>query len=68
MGIYVNHKPTANKKFLQEFSQIPDVVIIAELEKLWNMWHTTVLHFADAEKLANRLLGVAENLSKQYIS
>jgi hypothetical protein len=67
-GIYVNHKPTANKKFLQKYSQIPDVVIIAELEKLWNMWHTTAPNFADAEKLANRLLGLAEHFSKTYIS
>jgi hypothetical protein len=67
-GIYVNHKPTANKKFLQEFNQIPDVIIIAELEKLWNAWHTTTPDFADAKKLANRFMGVAEHLTKIYIS
>lgn len=65
-GIYVNHKPTATKQFLKEFSHLEDVAIVADLQKLWDDWHHHQLTFSEAKAFADRLLRLAELLSLEY--
>jgi len=63
-GIYVNHKPTAVKQFLEEYRNIKDFQVIAELQNLWNEWHQKNPSYSDAQELTSRLLKVATQIDK----
>ena len=63
-GIYVNHKPTAVKQFLEEYSNIKDFQVIAELQNLWNEWYQKNPSYSDAQELTSRLLKVATQIDK----
>lgn len=65
-GIYVNHKPTAVKKFLNEYSNIQDHQIVSELQGLWEAWHSKNPSYAEAQILTRRLLNVAKQLNKNF--
>ena len=64
-GIYVNHKPTALKQFLKEYSNIKDVQVVSELHDLWNSWHEKNPSYNDAKILSARLLNVANRIDKK---
>ena len=64
-GIYVNHKPTALKEFLIEYSNIKDVQVVSELHDLWNSWHQKNPSYNDAKKLTARLLNVVNQIDKK---
>lgn len=63
-GIYVNHKPTAVKQFLEEYNNIKDVQVVSELQNLWNLWHEKSPTYSDASILTNRLLHVGNQVDK----
>jgi len=63
-GIYVNHKPTAVKQFLEEYSAINDHQVVSDLHNLWNEWHLKNPSYSDAKKLTSRLLNVAIQIDK----
>lgn len=63
-GIYVNYKPKAVQQFLEEYSEIEDVQIVAELQNLWNSWHENKPSYSDAKDLTERLLFVANQIDK----
>jgi hypothetical protein len=65
-GIYVNHKPTAVKQFLEEYSNIQDHQIVFELQDLWKAWHSKNPSYAEAQILTKRLLYVAKQLDKNF--
>ncbi len=65
-GIYVNHKPTAVKKFLEEYSNIQDHQIVSELQDIWKAWHSKNPSYAEAQILTKRLLYVAKQLDKNF--
>jgi hypothetical protein len=67
-GIYVNHKPTANKQFLNEFRHISDVELIKELQDLWDSWHQKSVDFKQARILADRLLKITEHINNQHFN
>lgn len=62
--IYVNHKPTALKQFLEEFSDIDDVKVVPELHDLWNSWHQKTPAYEDAKILTSRLMHVANQIDR----
>lgn len=64
-GIYVNHKPTAVKNFLKEYSHVEDIEIIAELQALWEGWHQQNPTFEEGQKLLHRLEKVAGKLGME---
>lgn len=64
-GIYVNHKPTASKKFIKEFSEISDVTVITELQQLWDEWHQKTPSFSDGQKLLKRVVLLAEKIDSK---
>lgn len=63
-GIYVNHKSTALKKFLEEFSDIDDAKVVAELHDLWNSWHQKTPAYEDAKILTSRIMHVANQIDR----
>lgn len=63
-GIYVNHKPTAMRQFLEEFSNIDDVKVVAELHDLWNAWHQKTPAYEDAKILTSRLMHVTNQIDR----
>ncbi|MEN8191286.1 MAG: GxGYxYP domain-containing protein [Bacteroidota bacterium] len=63
-GIYVNHKPTAVKQFLKEYSNIKDIQVISELQDLWNSWHQKNPSYNDAKMFTKRLMNVVEQIDK----
>jgi hypothetical protein len=65
-GIYVNHKPTATKDFINEFSQMPDVAVIVDLQELWDTWHQKSIKFKGAKSLADRMIQIAKHIDHQY--
>ena len=67
-GIYVNHKPTANKDFLREFSTVPDVGIVTELAQLWASWHASSPQFDEAKSYLVRLSGLVDRLETNLIT
>jgi hypothetical protein len=67
-GIYVNHKPTANRQFLNEFKHISDVELIEELQNLWDHWHQKSLGFKQSRILADRLLNMAKLINNQLFN
>ena len=64
-GIYVNHKPTALRKFLKEYNNIKDVQVVSELHDLWNDWHQKSPSYNDAKELTARLLNFANRIDKK---
>ena len=67
-GIYVNHKPSARKRFVREFRRIPDVELTAELEKLWGEWHRTDITYPFAHGLANRMIRLTERIHQSVFT
>jgi hypothetical protein len=65
-GIYVNHKPTANKQFVEEFKNVPDVDLVLELQKQWDNWHKTTFEFDSAIKYAERLANIVSVLNNKH--
>lgn len=63
-GIYVNHKPTAVKQFMQEFGALPDAGVVVELQDLWEVWPSATPSYADARQWLVRLNRLAEKLDK----
>jgi GxGYxYP putative glycoside hydrolase C-terminal domain/GxGYxYP_N 1st domain/GxGYxYP third domain/GxGYxYP_N second domain len=63
-GIYVNHKPTALKQFLNEYNYINDVEVVSELQDLWNSWHHKSPSYYEAKQLSRRLIKVAYQIDK----
>ncbi|MBN1350146.1 hypothetical protein JXJ21_12095 [candidate division KSB1 bacterium] len=55
-GIYVNHKPTATRRFAEEFGYLEDAKIIDELQTLWDNWHASRIDFSEAVTLGDRLV------------
>ena len=64
-GIYVNHKPTAGKKFIREYAGTADIAVVEELQDLWNRWHRETVTFSRAVELAERLIALAGMVSVQ---
>ena len=67
-GIYVNYKPTATRDFVNEFSSLPDLKIVKDLQKLWNNWHQATINFQQAKKLAERLIRIAGEINNESSS
>ena len=63
-GIYVNHKPTAIKQFLEVYDNVQDHQVISELHDLWNSWHKTTLNYEEAKILSKRLTNVANQIDE----
>lgn len=63
-GIYVNNKPIAVEKFLEEYKNIEDVKIVSDLQELWVSWHKLNPDYEEARELTERLLGVAKQIDK----
>jgi hypothetical protein len=64
-GIYVNHKPSAAEKFLEEFEDVNDAGVVGELQKLWENWHQETPSFTYAQKMMKRLVNLTEELDKR---
>jgi len=67
LGIYVNHKATATKDFMNKFGQLPDAAIMVDLQELWDKWHQKSVTFKEAQILADRMVKIAEHLNNQYL-
>ena len=67
-GIYVNHKPTANKRFVTEFKSVSDVNFVLELQEQWDNWHNRKFDFENVQKYAGRLFTMVTNLNKIYFN
>jgi len=67
-GIWVNHKSTATKKFITEYSHLRDFELIKELQDAWDNWHSLDFIFKDAKQRANRLFNLAEQLNEQHFN
>ena len=64
-GTYVNHKPTATRDFINEFSSLPDIKIVKDLQKMWNDWHKITISFQQAKIFADRLLRIAREINNE---
>jgi hypothetical protein len=64
-GIYVNNKPTAVKRFIEEYKDIEDVAVVVDLQELWVSWHHSKPDFDDAVVFTNRLLKVARQIDRK---
>jgi hypothetical protein len=62
-GIYVNHKPAATKQFMQEFANLRNVQVVAELQADWDKWHAQTIQYPQAVLKAERLIDLAEELN-----
>ena len=67
-GIYVNHKPTATKNFLKEYSKLSDASLMSELQDFWDAWHGTSINFKTAQNYSMRLNKLVERLDEQLQS
>ena len=63
-GIYVNHKPTARKRFVAEFSRLKEMQTAVELDKLWQNWHQSTFSFLDAVRQAQSFIRLAEEINQ----
>lgn len=63
-GIYVNHKPTAVKQFIEEYDDLDDGAVIMELQQLWEEWHQSSPSFIEAQQLLKRLVQVADKINE----
>jgi hypothetical protein len=62
-GIYVNHKPTATKRFRQEFQDLQDSEVITDLQNDWDNWHSRTLAFQEAAARADKLVKLSAGLN-----
>ena len=64
-GIYVNHKPTAVNNFNREYEGIEEIVVITELQSLWESWHVKNPTYEEAKLMSSRLHKLAEHIDER---
>ena len=67
-GIYVNHKPRANKRFIKEFADILNVDIILTCQLIWNNWHKQTMDYEQAKSMALDFTGLADKINTLIFS
>lgn len=63
-GIYVNHKPTATRRFMQEYGSLAEAAVVEKLQETWDNWHALSPMFSEASRDFTRLFQVAEQLNE----
>jgi hypothetical protein len=66
--IYVNHKPLATERFLDEFNDYKECALVKELQDQWTNWHITTFNFEEARKSADRLMNLAADLQDKHFN
>jgi hypothetical protein len=64
-GIYVNNKPVAVERFLEEYKDIEDAKVVFDLQEVWVSWHHLNPDYNEALDLTKRLLRVARQIDKK---
>ena len=68
LEIYVNNKPLATRRFLNEFRKYPDYRLIEELQQQWNDWHQLSFTFKEARESAGRLVDLSTALTHNHFN
>jgi hypothetical protein len=66
--VYVNNKPLATSRFLDEFKGYSDFQLIHELQRQWNNWHQLTFTFDEARDSADRLVNLATDLTINHFN
>jgi len=66
--VYVNNKPLATSRFLDEFKDYSDYQLINNLQNQWNNWHQMRFTFDEAVDSADRLMGLATDLTNNHFN